>query len=550
MEVRVKNENLLGAGSRERRKAGLIYTFYSYKGGVGRSMAVANVAAFLAQSGKRVLILDWDLEAPGLEKFFEVPQLRLSGSRINTPGIVDLIIGSAESGSVHWRQCLISVTPDEGPWSSSGGSLDLICAGQLTSEGKAEYVDRLRELDWDDLFERRHIGTQLEMWRDEWIAEFDFVLVDSRTGISDVGSICTILLPDILVLVFTTSWQSVEGISEVIRRARLAQSALPVPRARLAAVPVLSRDEREKEVDLARDWRGRLAGKLGDLYQDWLPHGVKPEDVLLRLYIPQVAYWSFGERLPVVERSEDAADAGSIVAAYIRLGRFLETQLDWTSISATSALPAEISQRAKEEELRLEASRREVAEKERKLEAQKRQVQRDLDARQKQLEEAMRELESRQQESADRYSGDRFAKARVLVTGSILCAAGMAYPLLTLSSRFWHVPEELRGRWVAGIFAVLGSSLAQFSEQLREFNRGTQRYASPISIPVDVFRVLTTGLVAYWLPGANDASLNGALEWLLVGAGLNLSATMLGPISSIRATRSAISREKESHADN
>jgi hypothetical protein len=43
---------------------GQIITFYSYKGGTGRSMILANVAWVLASNGKRVLTIDWDLEAP------------------------------------------------------------------------------------------------------------------------------------------------------------------------------------------------------------------------------------------------------------------------------------------------------------------------------------------------------------------------------------------------------------------------------------------------------------------------------------------------------
>ena len=56
---------------------GLVTTFYSYKGGVGRSFILANVAATLADWGYRVLCVDWDLEAPGLNKYFDkwiVPQ--------------------------------------------------------------------------------------------------------------------------------------------------------------------------------------------------------------------------------------------------------------------------------------------------------------------------------------------------------------------------------------------------------------------------------------------------------------------------------------------
>ena len=62
-----------------------IITFYSYKGGTGRSMGLANLAWILACCGRRVLVIDWDLEAPGIEKYFAdyVPSTR---DRRQTPG--------------------------------------------------------------------------------------------------------------------------------------------------------------------------------------------------------------------------------------------------------------------------------------------------------------------------------------------------------------------------------------------------------------------------------------------------------------------------------
>ena len=49
-------------------KLGKIVTFYSYKGGTGRSMALWKTlkVGFWSVTGKRVLTVDWDLEAPGL----------------------------------------------------------------------------------------------------------------------------------------------------------------------------------------------------------------------------------------------------------------------------------------------------------------------------------------------------------------------------------------------------------------------------------------------------------------------------------------------------
>ncbi len=64
---------------------GTVITFYSYKGGVGRSFTLSNVAVLLARWGYRVLAIDWDLEAPGLTHYF--------GEFISEPptgGVVDL----------------------------------------------------------------------------------------------------------------------------------------------------------------------------------------------------------------------------------------------------------------------------------------------------------------------------------------------------------------------------------------------------------------------------------------------------------------------------
>ena len=80
-----------GASRRESR----IITFYSYKGGTGRTMALANVAWILASVGRRVLVIDWDLEAPGLHHYFRPflsdPDLE------RTPGMIDFFAEFAEA---------------------------------------------------------------------------------------------------------------------------------------------------------------------------------------------------------------------------------------------------------------------------------------------------------------------------------------------------------------------------------------------------------------------------------------------------------------------
>ena len=78
-----------------------VITFYSYTGGAGRSMALANVACLLARScpaERGVLMVDWNLESPSLHRFFHdkfqdwigtaSPGSQLDGQ----PGLLDLFV--------------------------------------------------------------------------------------------------------------------------------------------------------------------------------------------------------------------------------------------------------------------------------------------------------------------------------------------------------------------------------------------------------------------------------------------------------------------------
>ncbi|MCK7501030.1 MAG: hypothetical protein MZW92_70985 [Comamonadaceae bacterium] len=51
-------------------------TFYSYKGGVGRTLACANFGLYAAKIGLRVVLADMDFEAPGLDAKFATPKPR------------------------------------------------------------------------------------------------------------------------------------------------------------------------------------------------------------------------------------------------------------------------------------------------------------------------------------------------------------------------------------------------------------------------------------------------------------------------------------------
>ena len=301
------------------RKSGYVYTFYSYKGGVGRSMALANTAALLAKWGRSVLVVDWDLEASGIERFFLERDASLPEQRAKTPGVVDLIEAKAGGTEIDWRKCLLKAYP----FGVGQLPVTVITAGRDDDQFKS----RVQALDFESLFANHDLGNYIEKLRKEWTSEYDIVLVDSRTGITDIGGICTIHLPDVLVLLFTTTESSVNGVLEVIHSAREQLSRLPFDRRGLLALPVPARDESRTEYENAREWRGRFAERFAEFYRDWLPTSRTPLEVLDRLKIPYIPFWSFGERLPVVEDS-----TGDLAAAYDVLARLMDTDLQWDRV--------------------------------------------------------------------------------------------------------------------------------------------------------------------------------------------------------------------------
>jgi MinD-like ATPase involved in chromosome partitioning or flagellar assembly len=268
---------------------GKVVTFYSYKGGVGRSFALANIAVLLARWGHRVLCVDWDLEAPGLHHYF-MPMM----TSPPTSGVIDLV----DDFLAREFRPAERVTRLE-----STGTLDLVAAGW----NDTDYVGRIQEIDWAGLYEM-DFGEYLEGCRDRWTADYDYVLIDSRTGVSDAGSICTAHLPDRLVLLYTANKQSIEGAVEIAHRANVARDKLPYDRGQLTILPVLSRFDTREEYDRSEEWRRICLQRTEDLFGNWLYQSVEPEVISRHLTLPYVSYWSFGEQLPVRQESNPSAD--------------------------------------------------------------------------------------------------------------------------------------------------------------------------------------------------------------------------------------------------
>ena len=192
-----------------------ITTFYSFKGGVGRSMALVNAAVELANRGRRVLVVDFDLEAPGLDTF---DVLR---TRISVPGIIDFVKQYQCSRHAPDVRDFVRKTEDIG---EDGGELWMMPSGMHSDS----YAQEFNQIDWGELYDEQDGYLLFEDLRQQWrnVVNPDYVLIDSRTGHTDTGGICTRQLPDAVVILFFPNDQNLRGLTKVVGDIR-AEKATP-----------------------------------------------------------------------------------------------------------------------------------------------------------------------------------------------------------------------------------------------------------------------------------------------------------------------------------
>jgi cellulose biosynthesis protein BcsQ len=245
------------------RAPGEIITFYSYKGGTGRSMALANVGCLLAEraraEGRGVLLVDWDLEAPGLHRYFYDSFSDLARVRPDAPpGLIDLFRRLDEAtpaegykdefeGAAHAEQLAEKFSVREYALPLKVPNLYLLKAGRFDDD----YSRLVNTFDWEGL--HRRSPWLIRALADRWAEEFSYVLIDSRTGLTDTSGICTTLLPEKLVVVFTPNRQSFTGVANLVRRATRYRKESEDLRP-LVVFPLPSRIEASLS-DLRNHWR-------------------------------------------------------------------------------------------------------------------------------------------------------------------------------------------------------------------------------------------------------------------------------------------------------
>ncbi len=193
-----------------------VVTFYSYKGGVGRTSALMNCGHRLAAMGKRVFVIDFDLEAPGIDSF------DFSQSDTARPGLVEYIAKFMDSNDVAPLDEFVFKISD----TSVDGSIFMMPAGRKDEN----YQIALSRLDWKVLYKQKSgflfVENLKAAIRDKYAP--DYVLIDSRTGLTDVSGICTLQLPDLVVLLFSLNNQNVRGTAQIYNSIKFNKLSRPI----------------------------------------------------------------------------------------------------------------------------------------------------------------------------------------------------------------------------------------------------------------------------------------------------------------------------------
>jgi cellulose biosynthesis protein BcsQ len=269
-----------------------VVTFYSLRGGVGRTTALVAAARLLAAKGRRVLCIDMDFEAPGLHYLF----------RLDEPGpeqgVLPLLLALERGDPADVREHVQRVSEAE----------ELYClpAGRLG----VDYAQRLRLIEPENWYreDRNPLHALLDLATASSIQP-ELILLDSRTGIAPVSAPLLFDVSDLAIVSFFPHPQAHLGTELLVQSLLAAQTRrsdserVISPEPRFLVSPVPPGPSAARVRDRALSWidgwlakaADRRSSELGPLQADELTHVVD--------YSADTAFRDFLEASPTVSET-------------------------------------------------------------------------------------------------------------------------------------------------------------------------------------------------------------------------------------------------------
>jgi MinD-like ATPase involved in chromosome partitioning or flagellar assembly len=280
-------------------------TFFSYKGGVGRTLATANFAVYLAKLGLKVVIMDFDLDAPGVDSKFQ--DFTLPSGQL---GLIDYILrfqrDGSDPGPINGIVCTVPISSPRQEY-----SLSLIPAGDYLS---ADYSAKLNELNWSLIYSKQRDGVaffQVFLERIENELSPDVLVIDSRTGFSEIGGLCTQQLADETVILSSLARESIRMTSHLVKMISESEIANQLKK-KVETKIVVSRVPKHQDIDKLK----ARCCKLFDVHESKLFFLFSCRDLEQEEFVAML----------------DTQKEEGLVASYIQLFQGLDVKVAQTSI--------------------------------------------------------------------------------------------------------------------------------------------------------------------------------------------------------------------------
>jgi cellulose biosynthesis protein BcsQ/stress-induced morphogen len=235
----------------------IIVTFYSLRGGVGRSTALAYTARILGKKGLTVLCLDMDLEAPGLASLFgKESEVR------ETQGLLSLLIALDRGEKPHIQNHILRISETDELYCIPAGKPDANYARQLNLINPEAWY---RE-------ERNPLRELMDLLSNELSFKPDVILLDARTGITALNAPLLFDLADLAIIVFFPHPQAEMGTKALVRALlasqskRMGKKLTPEPRFLVSPIPASKAPEiieryQHRALEWISDWLAELQDK-------------------------------------------------------------------------------------------------------------------------------------------------------------------------------------------------------------------------------------------------------------------------------------------------
>lgn len=214
-----------GFGDKFEKKCPIV-SFYSYKGGMGRTTTMISYAMHLAlKENKRVVIIDCDLEAPGYLNFFDLSNhRRLNNGEVN--GLVEFLSDiqfAKDESSIDISDYYINVEDGTDDKFFEGlSNIYIMPAGNLNENeedvydtNRSQYLEGLSRLNLSNKQYAIH-GFQKLINRIQEVISPDVILIDSRTGFNDIIGLVSLYMSDLVVGFFGYNAQTTPGLLSML----------------------------------------------------------------------------------------------------------------------------------------------------------------------------------------------------------------------------------------------------------------------------------------------------------------------------------------------